>query len=210
MKIGLINGSPKMNGSASELFLEELKPFINTNNEIVSFEFHKPEIGPEQLAELPLCEALVFAFPLYVDSIPSHLLNCLSDLEETFSKSEKEITVYALVNCGFFEGVQNDIALEIMENWCKKAHLKWGQGIGIGGGPMMAFLKSVPMGHGPKKNLGHAFSILSNNILKGESGETLFVSPNFPRSAYIFSAHRGWVRQAKANGLKKKELSTKF
>jgi hypothetical protein len=30
-----------------------------------------------------------------------------------------------LVNCGFYEGHQNEAAIEIMENWCEKAEIKW-------------------------------------------------------------------------------------
>jgi hypothetical protein len=73
------------------------------------------------------CNVLVFAFPLYVDGIPSHLLNCLRKLEKFFGGlDKKDIMVYSLGNCGFYEGDQNKLAIEMMENWCAKAGLKWG------------------------------------------------------------------------------------
>lgn len=111
-----------------------------------------------------------------------------------------------MVNCGFYEGHQNKLALEMMENWCVKARLKWGQGIGIGAGGMLSGLKNVPIGHGPKKNLEKAFNQLTNNILNSSSEENIFVNANFPRILYKFAAEMGWRQAIKANGLKRKDL----
>lgn len=125
------------------------------------------------------------------------------------SIKEKEIIVYSLVNCGFYEGHQNELAIEMMENWCAKAGLKWGQGIGIGVGGMLPSLKRIPMGHGPKKNLQKAFKQLANNILKCTSEENIFITANFPRVLYKLAAEMGWRQSIKANGLKRKDLFLK-
>ncbi|HAW69762.1 MAG TPA: hypothetical protein DHD79_09105, partial [Firmicutes bacterium] len=86
------------------------------------------------MAELAACDTLVFAFPLYVDGIPSHLLSCLSQMEGYLKPlASKEMRVYAIVNCGFYEGRQNQHALDMMQNWCAKTRLIWGHGLGIGG-----------------------------------------------------------------------------
>ena len=147
------------------------------------------------------------AFPLYVDGVPSHLLRCLLKLEESFNKiKEKDIKVYALVNCGFYEGKQNKLAIEIIENWCEKCGLKWGQGLGIGAGPLLHSVKSGPAEHGPKKNLGKALNIISNNILNKISDNNLFITANFPRFAYKFAAEMGWKKSIKANKLRVKDL----
>jgi len=131
MKIALINGSPKIKDSASDCILQELKVFLSKqNNTIIEYHFRKPQLSIKEMENLVECDDLVFAFPLYVDGIPSHLLNCLTKLENYFQAvNEKEIKVYSLVNCGFYEGHQNTLAIEIMENWCIKAGLQWGQGL---------------------------------------------------------------------------------
>jgi multimeric flavodoxin WrbA len=208
MKIALINGSPKIKDSASEGILQDLKTFLQVDNNIISeYCFRKSQLGTKDIEQLIENEVLVFAFPLYVDGIPSHLLNCLVQLESCFSQQkEKEVKVYVLVNCGFHEGKQNELAIEIMENWCKKSGLKWGQGVGIGAGGMIGSLKNVPIGKGPKKNLGNAFNKLSSNILKGTSEENLFITANFPRILYKLAAEMGWRQSVKANGLKRKDL----
>lgn len=206
MKIAFINGSSKTKDSASGCILNDLKPFLKDNT-ISEYKFNKKKVTLEQMEELAKCDVLVFAFPLYVDGIPSHLLNCLIQLEKFFTQIEqKEIIVYCLVNCGFYEGHQNKLAIEMMESWCKKSGVKWGQGIGIGAGGMIISLKNVTIGHGPKKNLGKAFKMLSNNILKGTSEGNIFITANFPRILYKLAAEMGWRHLIKANGLKRKDL----
>lgn len=210
MKTALINGSPKAKGSASGILLKELSTFLS-GIEISEHCFRKGTLNEEEILEISSCEALVFAFPLYVDGIPSHVLRCLLELEEFFkSKANRRIKVYALINCGFYEGHQNNIAMEMMENWCSKAGLIWGQGLSIGAGVMLSGMSNVPPGHGPKKNLGKALKVLGENISKGNSGENLCINPNFPRFLYKVSGNYSWIQEAKKSGLKKKDLNKRL
>lgn len=209
MIIGLINGSPKLNGSNSEYLLSELKTLIPNTNEIIGFDA-KRLLSSDDYNKILNCDTLVFAFPIYVDGIPSHLLNTLVGLED-YSKlnTTNNTIVYIIANCGFYEGSQNSIAIEMMKNWCKKSNFTWGQAIGTGAGEMIGSIKDVPIGHGPKKNLGKVLNILANNILESKSGEDLLISPNFPRFAFRIAGNMFWNSKAKSNGLKKKDLFKK-
>lgn len=204
MKIALINGSPKKADSASGCLLEELKRFLNQP-------LYECRVGsrgcslPQELAEQ---DVLVMAMPLYVDGIPSHMLEFLLEAEEVLKG--RDITVYAIVNCGFFEAAQNRWAVNMLQNWCERADLRWGQAVGIGGGGMIPMLKGVPAGKGPKKNLSKALEALAKAILSCQSGETLLVSPNFPRWLYRKAAEQGWKKQIKNNGLSAKDLSARL
>jgi multimeric flavodoxin WrbA len=207
MKIALINGSPKNMESASGCLLQELKKFLGDDKEIAEYSFRKPQLNEEEMEQVAESNALVFAFPLYVDGIPSHLLSCIMQLESFLSTiKEKDIVVYTLVNCGFFEGHQTALAIEMMKNWCKKAGLRWGQGIGMGAGGMLQSVKNVPAGYGPKKDLGEALSKLVKNISERSSGEDIFITANFPRFLYKLAAEMGWRKSIKANGLKTRDL----
>lgn len=211
MKIAFINGSPKVKDSASGLILEDLKKFIKEPSRISEHSFKKPYITEDELRKLSESDALVFAFPLYVDGIPSHLLGCLIQLEEYFKGADKSnIKVYAMVNSGFYEGEQNKLAIEMMENWCHKAGLIWGQGLCIGTGMMMHSVINVPPGHGPKKNLGEAFKVLGDNISNGNSGENLCITANFPKFLYKISGNFGWKQMIKKSGLKPRDLSRRL
>lgn len=214
MKITLINGSPKVKDSASGLILNELKIFLNNSEDeaernisISEYNFRKNKLDSAVIEEVVTSDILIFIFPLYVDGVPSHLLSCLVQLEEILKNiKEKNIKVYALVNSGFYEGEQNKSAIEIIENWSEKCELKWGQGIGIGAGPLLQSVKDVPEGHGPKKNLGSALTTISKNILNASSDDNIFISANFPRFAYKFAAEMGWKQAIKANKLKVRDL----
>ena len=45
--------------------------------------------------------------------------------------------MYAIANNGFIEGKQNEPLMQLMENFCRRAGLTWGGGVGIGGGVML-------------------------------------------------------------------------
>lgn len=210
MKISLINGSPKVKYSSSECVLQALKSLLPKEHEVMEYHFRMSNLSEFNLEQIRESDILVFAFPLYVDGIPSHLINCLYQIERFFkTKPLREITVYAIVNCGFYEGKQNVIALEMIKNWCEKTKLNWGQGIGIGGGGMLPMLAGLPDGKGPKKNLSKALKTIANSIAIGVTEDDIFISPNFPRFAYKLAAEMGWRKQIKENGLRGKDLFIK-
>lgn len=207
MKIMMIDGSPKVSKSNSEYFLNILSDFIESKD-IVKYKLSKKVDYEDIIKEINTIDTLVFAFPLYVDSLPSHVLEFLIMLEENFKDNLKEVNVYVIANCGFYEGKQNKIALNIMKCWCKKMNIKWAQGIGIGAGEMMGGLRNVPMGKGPNTNLGLALDNLAKNINENKSGDDIFTTPSmFPRFAFRFAANRFWISKANRNGLKKRDLN---
>ena len=207
MKIMMIDGSPKVSKSNSEYFLNILSDFIESKD-IVKYKLSKKVDYEDIIKEINTIDTLVFEFPLYVDSLPSHVLEFLIMLEENFKDNLKGVNVYVIANCGFYEGKQNKIALNIMKCWCKKMNIKWAQGIGIGAGEMMGGLRNVPMGKGPNTNLGLALDNLAKNINENKSGDDIFTTPSmFPRFAFRLAANRFWISKANRNGLKKRDLN---
>ena len=67
-------------------------------------------------------------------------------------------------------------------------------------------MASVPLGKGPKRDLGRALGDLVRHIETGASAEERYVHLNFPRFLYIWSAQMGWRSQAKKNGLTRRDL----
>ena len=188
MKIAFINGSPrKKRGISAKLlrFLEEKLPGC----EIVT-------------GWAPSCDAYVFAFPLYVDGVPSSLLRELVAHEREMPAGAR---VYAIVNNGFYEGTQNANAIAILRNWSLRADLAWGQGIGAGGGPTMENLK-FPMGRGPLTTLGRAMDTLAEHILAGGGGEDIYTKPDVPRWIYKLAGEAGMRKAGKQHGLRPKDM----
>ena len=48
-----------------------------------------------------------------------------------------KLRVYCIANNGFIEGKQNEPLMQVFENFCARAGLVWGGGVGIGGGVML-------------------------------------------------------------------------
>jgi len=212
MKVALINGSPKKKYSASSVLLRDLSSCLPGSVELVNCHFRLPQISQEDWEQLSGVEVLVFAFPLYVDGLPSHFLSCLEQLDQYYNQErpEQDILVYALVNCGFYEGEQTKLALEILKNWCGKANLTWGQGIGIGSGGLITALENIPQGKGLKKNIDKALQNLAKLITGRQSASDVYVTHNLPRFVYKKMVELYWRQLARNNGLTPKDLSRKL
>lgn len=209
MRIALINGSPKAKDSASGCILRGFAGMLEEGTGLGRFHLRNDRIEEETLSGIAECDALVFAFPLYVDGIPSHLLRWLTVLEGRLAADGKKRQVFAIANCGFYEGRQADLALEMMEHWCARAGQAWGLGLGVGGGGMLVGLDKIPMGKGPKANLGRALQGMAGLIGQAAPAENLYINPNFPRLLYKAAAEMGWRHMARENGLGRGELSRK-
>lgn len=207
MKIALINGSPKHKNSSSGNLLKLLSSKLQEKNTIEEYIFRTSEISSNDLEQISKCNVIVFAFPLYVDGIPSHLLRCLYQMEKYLSYDKSnEIYVYAIVNAGFYEGKQAYIAIDMMKNWAEKANIKWGQGIGIGGGGMISMIEKSTDSQGPMKSVHTTLASLADNILSSKSSYELYTTPGIPRLVYKVGGEMGWRQAAKKNGLKTKDL----
>lgn len=207
MNLSIINGSPKPGDSTSGLLI---KYFLQEMGECAASEWNvrifKCSLDAADLDVIARSDILMLAFPLYVDSIPSRLLQFLVILEELKGLNH-DMMVYCIVNNGFFEGTQNHIAIEQVRNWCAAADLKWGQGVGVGAGEMLPFTAYIPLKHGPNKKIGYAISNLAANIRNKKSGNDCFVSPNWPRFLWRVQATKFfWMPRARLHNLRKKDL----
>jgi multimeric flavodoxin WrbA len=195
-RIALIHGSPKKSKSVSDFLLDQLAARL-PDCEILRCNSYDTE-PPEN------CRAIVFSFPLYTNGLPSNLLRYLEATEQKIGVASPNALVCAISNNGFFEGEQNLSALAMIRHWARRSNLEWGQGIGVGAGPIS---EMVPVGRGPLKNLSVALDMLSANILAGKNAPPYTIDPNLPRFVYIAAAHISWRSQAKKNGVSARELS---
>ncbi len=141
-KIGFINGSPKSkNNCCSKImidyFSDVLKDTYETKYEVDTFNCESLNTD-EVFKNLASCDIIVIVAPLYIDSLPSTLLNFLR-MFELFHKEHQELFIhptqlYGFLNCGFLGGKQNHVALKILINFATRMHYTWGGGLGVGSG----------------------------------------------------------------------------
>ena len=207
MKISIINGSPKAVKSNSEILGNYILSLLK-DNEIKKYYSISFKLNDKIKSEIYNSDVLVFLFPLYVDGLPSNLLKLLVELEKE-KVVNPETSVYCVVNNGFYEGKQNRLAILQMKNWCEKVKAKWGQGIGIGAGELLPYLKKYTLGQGPLKNLENALTKFSSNILTLKSEKDIYINPNWLRSLYFLQGSISWILKARKNNLRIRELFRK-
>ena len=207
MKISIINGSPKAGRSNSEI-LENYLLSLLKDNEIRKYYSISVRLDDKIKNQIYNSDVLIFLFPLYVDGIPSNLLKLLVEFEK-----EKVVNpatrVYCVVNNGFYEGKQNRLAILQIKNWCENVKARWGQGIGVGAGELLPYLKKCKLEQGPLKNLGKALEKFSINILTLKNDKDIYINPNWLRSLYFFQGSISWILKGRKNNLRVRELFRK-
>lgn len=144
MNILIVSTSPRKCFSTSMYFSKTLKLFLAGHHvEVISLKSVRDYNNiRNRLADI---DTLVFATPVYVDSIPSTTLEYLQKLEQCIACEAYKFNVYAITNCGFYEGHQCQFALKTYELWCEQAGVRFLGGIGIGSGVMLGFIRVLPL-----------------------------------------------------------------
>lgn len=211
MKVALINASPRGKISTSNRILKEVRAMLPEDTDIAEIHAHKETLTDEQRGNMMASDIWVFANPLYIDSLPGHLLAVLEELESACREHQNQRhKVYALVNCGFHEAGQTEPAIRVYQNWCRRAGLEWCGAVGIGGGGAIGFMPAeMPFDAGPLKAIYNALVQIAGFIKTGSAMENTSVSFGLPRFLYILFAHYGWRKAIRANGKKTRDLYRK-
>lgn len=193
-KVMIINGSPRAPKSNSkkyaDLFVKSSK--IPTEYFAITKKNH-----------LDLCKAMenftdvLFVFPLYADGIPVTLLNFLKTLEKNPPKQKPIISV--LINCGFIEPEQNNIAVKMMQFFCKKEGYSIGSLLRIGSGE--AILKT-PL----KVFVTRKIKKLAISVSKGQN-KSLKATMPLTKKMFLRASATYWENYGKENGITKDQMS---
>lgn len=219
MRITAINGSPKGDASNSMEIISMLKAgaagAVAPDWRVVSSirEWRKPG---DAVAKLMEADTVVVSFPLYVDGLPGSLMALLERFGAALNAEalvkRRVRRLYGAANCGFYEGAQNAVALEILANFASAHGLEWSGGVGIGTGEMIGHMKNVPPQAGIRKPVVEAVNALSlaiagNRALgRGLAGEARFTQHAFPRWLFKLAGESGWRNWLKKNGVKSREI----
>jgi hypothetical protein len=210
VKVLIINASPKPNGSASgqfaDLLLKRLRPDIEKGQNIEAslIAAHSPSLKviSELKESLVDSQAIVWILPLYVDSLPAHMLFILEEILPSLKALGPSTRLYAVINCGFWEPEHVSLAMNQMRLLAAQSSLTWGQGLAFGGG---AAVESAPWGLF-FRGFDRAITTLAKSISEGSSQPDLLVKIGLPRWLYILSGNFRWKIWGRRNGLKAFDL----
>ena len=201
----LLCGSPNAEDGNSLYMLNALKQAASSDAPVYSA-IKSPDISQEAFVRaVESGEPTVLSFPLYADSLPAYFLRFLTRLEKVCAglNTSRAGRIYVIVNNGFYDAAQNDIAIEIIKRWCERCSLTYGRALAVGAGGMV---KAAPIGKGPMAGLEKELLALADDIQSGKSGETAYVETAMPRWIYRIAGNMSFNIEAKKNGLRKRDL----
>ena len=125
----ILNGSPRAPKSNSlryaELFMKysrqaaDYYPITKTNHSRL-------------LEKMAGYSDVLLVFPLYADALPVSLLNFLKSLEACPPPRKPVVSI--LINCGFLEHTQNEVAVRMLELFCRQNSYEMGSVLMLGSG----------------------------------------------------------------------------
>lgn len=199
MKIGFINASPKGPSSTTKEIMNRVIPYFKEFDiEDISLET-KRELK-EECFKANSCAAILIVTPLYLDGLPSSLLQFMSEMEYRHHKND--IPVGVVVHGEFYEGEQAKSALHIVQNWCKKCQMKYIMGIGFGGNGTNLPEKTT-------RNLQGALAVNAMGLKGRSSKEDQYLHIQTPKLFYKSSMDSKWKKEIKENGLATRDLEAK-
>ncbi len=194
-KVMLLNGSPRAPKSNSKGYAELFSKACGLETEYFNITKNN---------HVELCEKingfshLVLVFPLYADGIPVTLLNFLKRLEQNPPQSKPVISV--MVNCGFLEPHQNNIAVKMVRIFCRKNGYPFGSVLKIGSGEAI---------------LNSPFKIFVSSRIKKfarsivhRAYEEFKVTMPISKKMFLNASTGYWINYAKKNGVTREEMDT--
>ena len=139
---------------------------------------------------------VLFAAPLYVDSLPAPAIRALELIAaHRRSGDAKRVPRFvSIINCGFIEPRQNDTCQGILQRFADRAGFEWVTGVSLGGAGQIS------------KRVRLALDILTEaldlEILVPYEVERLTRKPLMPSWLYVIGGNVMWKRSADKNGVK--------
>jgi len=160
-------------------------------------------------------DLIIFAFPLYVDSLHSQVIKTLELIAEyevgKLNLDKKKIV--AISNNGFPEAKQNEIALAVCRIFAKQVGFTWAGGLAMGGGGMISGRPLNELG-GMVRNQKKALEIAAESLMNGKAIPTeavsLMAKLGIPGFLYIWMGNRGWKQEAKQRATTKEMYNKPF
>ena len=191
----LINASPRAPRSNSRRYAEL---FVQAwPGESACFALTKSN-HPELCGELEHYSDLLLVFPLYADGIPVTLLNFLKTLEEHPPRHRPTVSV--LINCGFLEPGQNDVAVQMVELFCGQNGYPFGSVLKIGGGEAVLDTPFRGLVRRKLRKLAGAISAGRHRSLQ--------VTMPLPKRLFLRASTAYWTDMGGRGGVTREQMAT--
>jgi hypothetical protein len=155
------------------------------------------------LAAVDRTDLLVLATPLYIDSLPYPVIHALEAIAKHRWRGAAPCRLVAIVNSGFPEASQSELALRMCAVFAREAGLDWAGGLALGGGEAVhgqTLEKAGGAAAKARKAIELAAAALRENREIPERAVALMASPFIPTFLYRWLGSWGWRRRARSLG----------
>ena len=191
----IINGSPRATKSNSKryanILISKLQGKVETHYLNISKQNHE-EIRTAMLT----ATEVVLVFPLYVDAIPSTLLHFLKYLEAHPLSQKPRISM--IINCGFIEYYQNDVAIEMVQLFCEQTAYPFGSVLSIGAGEAI-------LGTPFKSLVERKINAFAKSIVR-KKYRKLEVTMPLPKQVFVKASTKYWEAYGAKHGVTKEQM----
>lgn len=189
----IINGSPRAPRSHSRLYARIFQKYAQADTINIQDNNHDKIL--EQVSQY---QHILFVFPLYVDALPVPMIKFLKSWQNNPPANHPVIS--CIINCGFIEPHQMNVAVEMIQLFLKQNHLKLGSVLKIASGE--AILKT-PFHHLVKWKIKKLASGIKN-----QKSLVLQTTMPLPKKVFIKASTRYWIRYASSNHLSQTDMET--
>lgn len=193
-KLIVVNGSPRPAVSNSKKFIALFEKCYSGDIQVFNA-LSKDYSG--HLEALHNSDEMLLVFPLYADALPVSLMNFMKAVETARLNS---IKVHILINCGFFEPEQNNIAIDMLRLFCERNGFRIGSVLSVGSGE--AILTS-PFAFVARWKVRK----LARNIARGRS-VTLKATMPITRRMFVRDSFTYWTKYGEKFGTSPDEMNT--
>ena len=208
----LLNGSPKGEESSSrhigKYLVDRLEgKGLKSQEAFIKNLICDPEGSEKLFRQVDDADIIVFTTPLYVDSLPSFTIKAMEFLcdHRKADPQAKSSLLVAVMNCGFPEKEQMEVATRIIQNFADEAKLRWGGAVTVGMGES---LKNQLLNetNGMTRNLALGLSLAANALAMdqpmpveaSELASKPFMPPSITKSMIVEHIKQVWNN--KTNG----------
>ena len=210
-QVSLLVGSPKKKNSASAtlgLYLcNKLDPGKFTYQAIYlhSVFFEKEKNPSNWLDDTLKSDIIIFSSPLYVDCLPSYVFQAFERIYQgrIEERKNKDMQFMAIINSGFPESSQSQIALDICHHFVRAANMRWLGGLSLGAGFVLTGKDLRKMGWFAR-NVKKSLDVSAIAINKGETildeSVRLMGKPLLGKKLFCWLGNMGFKQMARRKG----------
>lgn len=194
-KILILNGSPRAPRSNSKRYAALFARAWGGESETMDLLRADPKAVAERLETV---SRVLLVFPLYADAIPVPVLRVFRALEAAPPRNRPTVSV--LVNCGFLEPEQCDVAVDMVALFCKRMGWPVGSVLEIGSGEAILDQPFRVFAKWKIKALARAEAAGRHRRLK----VTMPISKKF----FLKASTRYWTDYGARNGVTPEQMAT--